>query len=133
MCHRPRLVSAYLSDGQAEPHGHLFPGAGRAGWLTEAVAETDHGGQPQRQMRERGSQIVGRLGSRAGGGDVERAEWWIGAYGRPDGRGDPRPGIGGESAAAARFEPVDGGNQTEGARLHRLIEGIAAQTEMVRS
>ena len=133
MCHRPRLVSTHLGDGQAEPHGHHFPGAGRAGWLTQAVAETDHGGQPQRQMRECWSQIVGRFGSRAGDGDVERAVWWISAHGRPDGRGDPRPGIGGEPAAAVWVEPVDGGDQAQRARLHRLVKGIATHAEVVRS
>jgi hypothetical protein len=56
---------------------------------------------------------------------------WIGANGRPDGRGDPRPGIGGEAAPAGRVEPVDGGDQAQRARLHRLVEGVATQAEMV--
>ena len=133
MRHRPRLVSAHLSDRQAEPHGHLFPGAGRAGGLTQAVAQADHGGQLQRQMRECGSQIVGRFGRRNGDGDIERAVRRVRAHSRPDGRSDPRPGIGGEPAAAAGVESVDGCDQAEGARLHRLVEGFAAQTEMVRS
>jgi len=133
MRHRPRLVSTHLSDRQAEPHRHLFPGARRSGRLAQAVTQTDHGSQPQRQMHECGPQIVGGFRSRAGDGGVERTEWWIRAHGRPDGRGDPRPGIGGKPAAAVRVEPVDGGDQAQRARLHRLVEGVATQTEMVGS
>ena len=51
----------------------------------------------------------------------------------PDGGGDPRPGIGGEPAAAVGVEPVDRRDQAERARLHRLVEGVAAQPEVVRS
>ena len=61
MRHRPSLVGAHLSDRQTEPHRHLLAGSGRAGRLAQAVAQTDDGGESQRQMRERRVEVVGRV------------------------------------------------------------------------
>ena len=129
MRHRPRLVCAYLSDGQTEPHRHLFPAAGRAGGLVQAVPQADHGGQPDRQVGEGGPEIVGRVGSRSGDGGVESSVRRVRAYSRPDGGGDPRPRVGGEPAAAARVESVDGRDQAERPGLHGLVEGVVPQAE----
>jgi hypothetical protein len=129
MRHRPRLVGAYLADGQTEPHRHLIPAAGRAGGLIQAVSQANHGGQPNRQVREGGPEIVGRVGSRSGVGGVEDSVGWVHTHSRPDGRGDPRPRVGGESTAAAWVEPVDGRDQAERPRLHGLVEGVAPQAE----
>jgi hypothetical protein len=129
MRHRPRLVGAYLTDGQSEQHRHLIPAAGRAGRLIQAVSQADDGGQSNRQMRQGGAEIVGRVGSRSGVSDVEGSVRWVRTHGRPDGRRDPRPGIRGEPTAAARVEPVDGRDQAERPRLHGLVEGVAPQAE----
>jgi hypothetical protein len=129
MRHRPRLVGAHLTNGQSEPHRHLIPAAGRAGGLIQAVSQADHGGQSSRQVREGRAEIVGRVGSRSGVGGVEGSVRLVRAHGRPDGSGDPRPRIRGESTAAARVEPVDGRDQAERPRLHGLVEGVASQAE----
>ncbi len=80
-------------------------------------------------MREGGPEIVGRVGSRTGAGGVERSVRWVRTHGRPDGRGDPRPRIGGQPATAARIEPVNGRDQAKRPRLHGLVEGVASQAE----
>jgi len=129
MRHRPRLVGAHLTHGQSEPHRHLIPAAGRAGGLIQAVSQADHGGQPNRQVREGGPEVVRRVGSRSGVGGIEGSVRWVRAHGRPDGRGDPRPCVGGQAEAAARVEPVDGRDQAERPRLHGLVEGVAPQAE----
>ena len=129
MRHRPRLVGAHLTHGQSEPHRHLSPAARRAGGLFQAVSQADHGGQPNRQVRESGPEVVGRVGSRSGIGGVEGSVRWLGANGCPDGRGDPRPRIGGKPATAARIEPVYGRDQAERARLHGLVESVALQAQ----
>ena len=129
MRHRPRLVRTHLTDGQSELDRHLLPAAGRAGGLIQAVPQPDHGGQPNRQVREGGPEIVGRVGSRSGVGGIEGSVRWVRADGRPDGRGDPRPRIRDEPAAATRVEPVDGRDQAERPRLHGLVEGVAPQPE----
>ena len=129
MRHRPRLVGAHLTHGQSEPRRHLIPAAGRAGWLIQAVSQADHGGQPNRQVRQGGPEVVGRVGSRSGIGGLQGSVRWFGANGRPDGRGDPRPRIGGQPATTARVESVDGRDQAERARLHGLVECVAPQAE----
>jgi hypothetical protein len=129
MRHRPRLVGAHLTHGQSELHRHLIPAAGRAGGLIQAVSQSDHGGQPNRQVREGGPEVVGRVGSRSGIGGVVKSVRWVRTHRRPDRSGDPRPRIRGEPATAARIEPVDGRDQAERARLHGLVECFAPQAE----
>jgi hypothetical protein len=129
MRHRPRLVGAHLTHGQSEPHRHLVPAAGRAGGLIQPVPQADHGGHPNRQVREGGTEVVGRVGSRSGVGGIESAVMCLRTHRRADGCGDPRPRIGGKPAAAARVEPVDGRDQAERARLNGLIEGVSPQSE----
>jgi hypothetical protein len=129
MRHRPRLVCSHLTNGQSEPHRHLIPAAGRAGGLIQAVSQADDGGQPKRQVREGGAEIVGRVVSRSVVSGVEGSVRWVRAHSPPDRRRDPRPRIRGEPATAARVEPVDGRDQAERPRLHGLVKSVAPQAE----
>jgi len=133
VCHGPRLVRAHLSDGQTEPHRHFFSGSRRTGRFSQAVAQTDHGGEMQGQVRECRAQVLGWVSVRSRVDGDPPAGRRIRPQDRSDGRCDPRPGVGGEPAAAVGIEPIDGSDQAERARLHGLVEGFATQSQVVRT